>query len=68
LSVDYYAVENPRVTRIYRNTIAERILQVSKQLAAGGAPDYAAYQRAVGRIEGLNEALAILSEIESKER
>lgn len=66
--VNYYAVESPRVTRIFKNKLVERQDQIAKQIAKGQALDYAAYMRAVGRIEGLEEALNILTDIETKER
>ena len=56
-----------------RALISERVLNAEEALLVGtGAPDYATYQRLLGRLHGLREALECLAsaheEVEAKQR
>lgn len=56
-----------------RQLLSERVLNAEEALLVGtGAPDYASYQRILGRLQGLREALECLTlaheEVEAKQR
>ena len=63
LTVDAYMAHR------MREMIRIRIEEVMDQLAAGsGVQDYAAYQKLVGQIRGLNDALEVMDEAEKAAR
>ena len=47
----------------YIGALKERQAEVTAGIAAGNAADYPAYQRLVGHLAGLTEALDILNEL-----
>ena len=56
-----------------RMLLSERVTNAEEALLVGnGAPDYAAYQRLLGRLHGLREAVDCLAaaheEVEAKQR
>jgi hypothetical protein len=47
----------------YIDALKQRQAEVTAGIAAGNAADYSAYQRLVGQLAGLNEALDILNNL-----
>jgi len=46
----------------FRHALTQEIRKEEEQLGGGGAPDFAAYARAVGRIAGLKRARLIFDD------
>lgn len=63
-----FAIESPRTVRNLADRFRKRIAELSAQVAAGTAQDWADYRRRVGEIQGLTEALTILQEVEKEDR
>jgi hypothetical protein len=49
-----------------RRDIRARLNDLADSISTGGCPDYASYQRLVGKVEGLAEAERFLLDLEQK--
>ena len=66
--VHFFAAESPQANRSLRARLKTEIANQCSQLAAGSAQDWPDYQKRVGRILGMNDALTMLDEIEKDQR
>lgn len=63
-----YALDHVQQARTIKKKLAEIRATQAGDLGNGLATDWADYQRRVGRLEGLDEALHVCDEIERAER
>lgn len=63
-----FHVESPYVLRNLRDRITIRKGELVKQIAGGLAADYTDYKKRLGVLEGLDEALCMIDELEKNER
>ena len=62
-----YALDQSRTPKTIAKRLAERRAELAYFLAEGGAQDWGSYQRIVGTISGLDEAMAICADIEKQQ-
>jgi hypothetical protein len=63
-----FHVESPFRFRSLRERITIRKNELVNQIASGIAQDHADYRHRIGKLEGLDEALALIDEMEKNER
>lgn len=63
-----FHVESPFRFRSLRERITIRKNELVHQIASGIAQDHADYRYRIGKLEGLDEALALIDEMEKNER
>lgn len=63
-AVHYFVPNNPVVARTLRQKLAARVAELSEQLGSGSAQDWADYNRKVGCIWGLTDAIAECERVE----
>ncbi len=62
-----YAVDSPRVARTIKARLEKRRLELVVLIAApGGVTSWEDYQRRVGVLEGIDEALRVCDDIEKE--
>jgi len=63
-----FHVESPYLVRNLRDKIKVRKSELVMQIASGIASDHADYKHRIGVLEGLDEALQLIDEMEKNER
>jgi hypothetical protein len=63
-----FAIEPPYQVRSLRKLLEKQIADQSAQLAQGYAKDWGDYQKRVGIIKGMHEAMTMCEEMEKAER
>ena len=63
-----FAVDPPYAMRTMRKQLEDRRQALINQMGEGYARDFADYQRRVGVIEGLHQAIELCIEMEKQER
>ncbi len=61
-----FAMDQSRTPKTIRKRLVERRFELADIVSGGAAQDWAHYQRMVGHIVGLDEALAICAEVEKQ--
>lgn len=61
-----YALDSPQVARTIRAKLEKRQAELASAIADGSAKDWADYQRRVGVLEGIDEALRVCDDIEKE--
>lgn len=67
-AVSYFIPDGGRKVRTLRSKIEARMVELSNFIAAGVATDYADYKFRVGYIQGMNEVIDMLDQIEKDEK
>lgn len=62
------ALDHPEVARTVSARIKKRRFELAEQIVSGFAKDWADYQRRLGVLDGLDEALSICNELEADQR
>ena len=62
-----YAVDPPYRAWTLRNQLAKRVVELTGQLAAGYAKDWADYKARCAEISGLNHAISLCDDMERDE-
>ena len=63
-----FAVDPPHAAHTIRQRILRRVVELGTQVADGSARDWGDYQRRIGEITGLQEAVRICEEMEKVDR
>lgn len=63
-----FAVDSPRTLRTIKDKLTKSRNGLAESIAEGSVTDWAHYQRSVGTIAGLDEAVRLCEEIEKQER
>lgn len=63
-----FAVDSPRALRTIKVKLTASRNALAESIAEGSVTDWAHYQRSVGTIAGLDEAIRLCEEIEKQER
>jgi hypothetical protein len=61
-----YELDSPQVARTIKAKLTQRQAELIAFLAAGTAKDWADYQRRVGVLEGIDEALRVCDDLEKE--
>lgn len=67
-ALSIFSVESPHAVRTLRTHLMERIADCREALAAGSAQDWPDYNKRVGVIQGLRDAISICDQYEAQER
>lgn len=65
--VSIFHVEPSSLPRL-RDKIVQRKNELVMQIASGNSADWPDYKQRIGRLQGIDEALAIIDEMEKHER
>lgn len=65
-NVRYYTSDHPQIHRTVRGALEKRRRELVEQIASGTAQDWGDYNKRTGVIRGIDEALQICIEAETK--